>query len=172
MFGVIQHRPKSHFFSVAAERRILTITSVGTLVMASSGVVHDCMIHGCHCHALGSTRQTHRTARSRRFQTTSSHATRSFPKCPSREINIHTVDYSLQNDLEELADAYEKELIREFGQKDWACFTVLFDPSYSVVSVTMATRPRSSRAMSSYWRATAGWRTLASRIRPSHLPVE
>ena len=50
MFGV---DPKVTFFPVAAERRILTITSVGTLVMASSGVVHDCMIHGCHCHASG-----------------------------------------------------------------------------------------------------------------------
>jgi len=48
-----------------------------------------------------------------------------FSKVPSipRE-NIHTIDYSLQDDLEELADAYEKELIREFAQKDSARFPV------------------------------------------------
>ncbi|KAI0274296.1 hypothetical protein BGY98DRAFT_935968 [Russula aff. rugulosa BPL654] len=140
--------------------------------MASSGVVHDCMIHGCHCHASG-------------VDTTNS-SYRSITKIPNHKLARDTLFSKvsiprdkhphgrlfIENDLEELADAYEKELIREFGQKDWARLPVLFDPSYSVVSVTMATRPRSSRAMSSYWKATARWRTLASRIRPSHLPVE
>ncbi|KAI0307598.1 6-phosphogluconolactonase [Multifurca ochricompacta] len=43
---------------------------------------------------------------------------------PIPSDNIHTIDLSLQNDLEELADAYEKELIREFAQKDSARFPV------------------------------------------------
>jgi len=38
--------------------------------------------------------------------------------------NIHTIDVSLLNDLEELSDAYEKDLIREFAQKDSARFPV------------------------------------------------
>jgi len=38
--------------------------------------------------------------------------------------NIHTIDISLQDDLEELSDAYEKELIREFAQKDSARFPI------------------------------------------------
>lgn len=38
--------------------------------------------------------------------------------------NIHTIDTSLLNDLEELSDAYEKELIREFAQKDSARFPI------------------------------------------------
>ncbi|KAH9964433.1 6-phosphogluconolactonase [Russula dissimulans] len=38
--------------------------------------------------------------------------------------NVHTIDVSLLDDLEELADAYEKELIREFAQKDSARFPV------------------------------------------------
>jgi 6-phosphogluconolactonase len=38
--------------------------------------------------------------------------------------NIHTLDPSLLDDLEELSDAYEKELIREFAQKDSARFPV------------------------------------------------
>jgi 6-phosphogluconolactonase len=38
--------------------------------------------------------------------------------------NIHTIDYSLANDLEELSDAYEKELIHEFAMKDSARFPV------------------------------------------------
>ena len=110
MFGV---DPKVTFFPVAAERRILTITSVGILVMASSGVVHDCMIHGCHCHASGvdTTNSSYRSIT--KIPNHISHATRS---SPSREINIHTVDYSLQNNLEELADAYEKELIRIWSE--------------------------------------------------------
>ena len=38
--------------------------------------------------------------------------------------NIHTIDPSRLDDLEELSDAYEKELIREFAQKDSARFPV------------------------------------------------
>jgi 6-phosphogluconolactonase len=38
--------------------------------------------------------------------------------------NIHTIDETLLDDLEELSDAYEKELIREFAQKDSARFPV------------------------------------------------
>lgn len=38
--------------------------------------------------------------------------------------NIHAIDTSLVNDLEELSDAYEKDLIREFAQKDSARFPV------------------------------------------------
>lgn len=46
-----------------------------------------------------------------------------FPKTIPSE-NIHTLDPSLLDDLEELSDAYEKELIREFAQKDSARFPV------------------------------------------------
>ncbi|CAL1696544.1 unnamed protein product [Somion occarium] len=45
-------------------------------------------------------------------------------KVPIPRQNIHTIDYSLADDIEELADAYEKELIREFAQKDAARFPV------------------------------------------------
>lgn len=38
--------------------------------------------------------------------------------------NIHTLDPNFLSDLEELSDAYEKELIREFAQKDSARFPV------------------------------------------------
>ncbi|KAJ7293336.1 hypothetical protein C8J57DRAFT_1268764 [Mycena rebaudengoi] len=44
--------------------------------------------------------------------------------CPFPAENIHTLDPSLLSDLEELSDAYEKELIREFAQKDAARFPV------------------------------------------------
>jgi len=37
---------------------------------------------------------------------------------------IHTIDINFLNDLEELSDAYEKDLIREFAQKDAARFPV------------------------------------------------
>jgi len=37
---------------------------------------------------------------------------------------IHTIDMNLLEDLEELTDAYEKELIREFAQRDSARFPV------------------------------------------------
>ena len=47
-----------------------------------------------------------------------------FGKVPIPSQNIHTIDYSLANDIEELADAYEKELIHEFAQKDAARFPV------------------------------------------------
>jgi 6-phosphogluconolactonase len=46
-----------------------------------------------------------------------------FPKDIPSE-NIHTLDPYLLDDLEELSDAYEKELIREFAQKDSARFPV------------------------------------------------
>jgi len=38
--------------------------------------------------------------------------------------NIHIIDYSLKDDLEELADVYEKQLIAEFAFKDAARFPV------------------------------------------------
>jgi len=47
-----------------------------------------------------------------------------FNKVPIPKENIHTIDVSLVNDLEELTDAYEKELIKEFAQKDSARFPV------------------------------------------------
>lgn len=47
-----------------------------------------------------------------------------FSKVSIPPDNIHTIDYSLQDDLEELSDAYEKELIREFAQRDSARFPV------------------------------------------------
>ncbi|KAJ7107657.1 6-phosphogluconolactonase [Mycena crocata] len=47
-----------------------------------------------------------------------------FSKVPIPPDNIHTLDVSLLSDLEELSDAYEKELIREFAQKDAARFPV------------------------------------------------
>ncbi|KAF8349878.1 6-phosphogluconolactonase [Amanita rubescens] len=47
-----------------------------------------------------------------------------FSKVPIPEENIHTIDTTLLDDLEELSDAYEKELIREFAQKDSARFPV------------------------------------------------
>lgn len=47
-----------------------------------------------------------------------------FSKVPIPPTNIHTLDPALLSDLEELSDAYEKELIREFAQKDSARFPV------------------------------------------------
>lgn len=47
-----------------------------------------------------------------------------FSKTPIPEENIHAIDTTLLDDLEELSDAYEKELIREFAQKDAARFPV------------------------------------------------
>lgn len=47
-----------------------------------------------------------------------------FSKVPIPEGNIHAIDTALLDDLEELSDAYEKELIREFAQKDSARFPV------------------------------------------------
>ncbi|KAI6045145.1 hypothetical protein EDC04DRAFT_2865606 [Pisolithus marmoratus] len=41
-----------------------------------------------------------------------------FQHVPIPPANIHTLDPELLDDLEELSDAYEKELIREFAQKD------------------------------------------------------
>lgn len=38
--------------------------------------------------------------------------------------NIHTIDPTLLGDLDELSDAYEQELIREFAQKDSARFPI------------------------------------------------
>jgi 6-phosphogluconolactonase len=43
---------------------------------------------------------------------------------PIPREHIHTIDTTLLGDLEELTDAYEKELIREFAQKDSARFPV------------------------------------------------
>ncbi|KAF8746211.1 hypothetical protein AX14_000015 [Amanita brunnescens Koide BX004] len=47
-----------------------------------------------------------------------------FSKVPIPTENIHAIDTALLDDLEELSDAYEKELIREFAQKDSARFPV------------------------------------------------
>ncbi|KAH9937498.1 6-phosphogluconolactonase [Fomitopsis serialis] len=47
-----------------------------------------------------------------------------FSKVPIPKDHIHTIDPSLADDLEELSDAYEKELIREFAQKDSARFPI------------------------------------------------
>lgn len=47
-----------------------------------------------------------------------------FSKVPIPVSHIHTIDTDLLNDIEELCDAYEKELIREFAQKDAARFPV------------------------------------------------
>jgi len=47
-----------------------------------------------------------------------------FSKIPLPEENIHTIDYSLANDLEELCDDYESQLIKEFAQRDSARFPV------------------------------------------------
>ena len=47
-----------------------------------------------------------------------------FDHVPIPPENIHAIDPDLLDDLEELADAYEKELIREFAQKDSARFPV------------------------------------------------
>jgi len=47
-----------------------------------------------------------------------------FSKVPIPSTNIHTLDPSLLEDMEELSDHYEKELIREFAQKDSARFPV------------------------------------------------
>jgi len=47
-----------------------------------------------------------------------------YSKVPILREHIHTIDVNLLNDLEELSDAYEKDLIREFAQKDAARFPV------------------------------------------------
>lgn len=47
-----------------------------------------------------------------------------FDHVPIPPGNIHSIDPTLLDDLEELADAYEQELIREFAQKDSARFPV------------------------------------------------
>ncbi|KAJ3502489.1 hypothetical protein NLJ89_g8862 [Agrocybe chaxingu] len=47
-----------------------------------------------------------------------------FSKVPIPQENIHAIDTTYLNDLEELSDAYEKDLIREFAQKDAARFPV------------------------------------------------
>ncbi|CAK5280127.1 unnamed protein product [Mycena citricolor] len=47
-----------------------------------------------------------------------------FSHVPLPAENIHTLDTTLLDDLPELADTYEKTLIREFAQKDAARFPV------------------------------------------------
>jgi len=47
-----------------------------------------------------------------------------FSKVPIPKEQIHAIDESLLDDLEELSDAYEKDLIREFAQKDSARFPI------------------------------------------------
>ncbi|KIJ68761.1 hypothetical protein HYDPIDRAFT_173410 [Hydnomerulius pinastri MD-312] len=50
--------------------------------------------------------------------------TKLFDLVPIPAQNIHPIDVSYLDDLEELSDAYEKDLIREFAQKDSARFPV------------------------------------------------
>jgi 6-phosphogluconolactonase len=47
-----------------------------------------------------------------------------FSKVPISDSQIHVIDTQYLDDLEELSDAYEKELINEFAQKDSARFPV------------------------------------------------
>jgi 6-phosphogluconolactonase len=47
-----------------------------------------------------------------------------YSKVPIPPANIHTIDVKYLDDMEELADTYEKELIQEFAQKDSARFPV------------------------------------------------
>jgi 6-phosphogluconolactonase len=47
-----------------------------------------------------------------------------FSKVPIPQGNIHTIDPTLLEDLEELSDAYEQALIREFAMKDSARFPI------------------------------------------------
>lgn len=47
-----------------------------------------------------------------------------FSHVPIPASQVHPIDVSLLDDLEELADSYEKELIHEFAQKDAARFPV------------------------------------------------
>jgi 6-phosphogluconolactonase len=47
-----------------------------------------------------------------------------FSAVPIPSANIHTIDPNLLDDLEELSDAYEKLLVKEFAQKDSARFPV------------------------------------------------
>jgi len=47
-----------------------------------------------------------------------------YAQVPIPRDNIHSLDPALLDDLEELADAYEQELVREFAQKDSARFPV------------------------------------------------
>jgi 6-phosphogluconolactonase len=47
-----------------------------------------------------------------------------FSKVDIPKSNIHTIDESLLDDLEELSDEYEKKLIREFASKDSARFPI------------------------------------------------
>jgi 6-phosphogluconolactonase len=47
-----------------------------------------------------------------------------YSKVPIPPANIHAIDVKHLDDMEELADTYEKELIQEFAQKDSARFPV------------------------------------------------
>ncbi|KAF9270433.1 6-phosphogluconolactonase [Marasmius fiardii PR-910] len=47
-----------------------------------------------------------------------------FSKVTIPQEHVHPINVSLLHDLEELSDSYEKELIREFAQKDSARFPV------------------------------------------------
>jgi len=47
-----------------------------------------------------------------------------YSKIPIPEANIHPIDTSLLNDLEELSDSYEKALILQFASKDSARFPI------------------------------------------------
>jgi 6-phosphogluconolactonase len=47
-----------------------------------------------------------------------------FSKVPIPKENIHPLDPTLLNDLDELSDSYEQDLIKEFAQRDSARFPV------------------------------------------------
>jgi 6-phosphogluconolactonase len=47
-----------------------------------------------------------------------------FSKVPILQENIHSIDPTLLDDLEELSDAYEQVLVREFAMKESARFPV------------------------------------------------
>ncbi|KAG6842487.1 hypothetical protein C0991_000013 [Blastosporella zonata] len=47
-----------------------------------------------------------------------------FSKVPIPAENIHPIDTTLLDDLQNLSDSYEKDLIREFAQKDSARFPI------------------------------------------------
>ncbi len=57
-------------------------------------------------------------------QTTPSVLPSSFSTSPIPKENIHPINTEFLNDIEELADDYEKLLIHEFAQKDAARFPV------------------------------------------------
>ncbi|EEB93945.1 hypothetical protein MPER_07329 [Moniliophthora perniciosa FA553] len=95
-----------------------------------------------------------------------------FSKVPIPQSNIHHVDVSLLDDLEELSDAYEKELIKEFAQKDAARF-----PVFDLILLGMG--PDDIRALFSphellseedRWVALGGFTKAPSKEDHPHVP--